>query len=110
MAWNRFRMKRVLLILPLLLSCEAGGSAEYTNEMKENFSTACFEATPRSMSKNQAIKYCQCSWKGVSTTIPIEDFLKLDRGEAMSPSSNLILRELVAKCGGRANDLQLPNQ
>ena len=110
MVWNRFRMKRVLLILPLLLSCEAGGSAEYTNEMKENFSTACFEATPRSMSKSQAIKYCQCSWKGVSTTIPIEDFLKLDRGEAMSPSSNLILRELVAKCGGRPNDLQLKNQ
>ena len=103
-------MKKVLLILPFLLSCEAGRSAEYSNEMKESFSTNCFEATPRSMSKNQAIKYCQCSWEGISTTIPIEDFLELDRGEAMSPSSNLIFRELVAKCGGRANDLQLPNQ
>ena len=103
-------MKRVLLVLPFLMSCEAGGPAEYSNEMKESFSTNCFEATPRSMSKNQAIKYCQCSWEGISTTIPTEDFLKLDRGEAMSPSSNLILRELVAKCGGRANDLQLRNQ
>ena len=58
----------------------------------------------------QAIKYCQCTWEGVSTTIPIEDFLKFERDEAMSPSSNLVLRELVAKCGGRANDLQLLNQ
>ncbi len=103
-------MKRVLLILPLLLFCGAGRSAEYSNEIKESFSTACFEATPRSMSKNQAIKYCQCTWEGISTTIPIEDFLKFERDEAMSPNSDLILRELVAKCGGRANDLQLPNQ
>jgi len=110
MAWNRFRMKRILLILPLLLSCGAGRSAEYSNEIKENFTAGCIEATPRKLSKNQAIKYCQCTWEGVSTTIPIEDFLKFERGEAMSPSSNLVLRELVAKCGGRANDLQLPNQ
>ena len=105
-----FRMKRLLLILPLLLFCGAGRSAEYSNEIKENFTEGCIEATPRKLSKNQAIKYCQCTWEGVSTSIPIEDFLKFERGEAMSPSSNFILRELVAKCGGRANDLQLLNQ
>ena len=99
-----------LLILPLLFSCGAGYSAEYSNEIKENFTASCIETTPKSLSKKQAIKYCQCGWEGVSTTIPIEDFLKFERDEAMSPNSDLILRELVAKCGGRANDLQLPNQ
>ena len=62
MEWNRFPMKRVLLILPLLLSCGAKSSAEYSNEIKENFTAGCIEATPRSLSKNQAIKYCQCTW------------------------------------------------
>jgi len=109
MAWNRFRMKRLLLLLPLLLSSGAGCSAEYSNERKENFTAACIEATPKSLSKKKAIKYCQCTWDGMSTAIPMEDFLKLGRGEAMSPSSNLILRDLVTKCGGRANNLQLPN-
>ena len=88
-----------LLILPLLFSCGAGYSAEYSNEIKENFTASCIETKPKSLSKKQAIKYCQCGWEGISTTIPIEDFLKLDRGEAMSPSSNIILRELVVKCG-----------
>ena len=99
MAWNRFRMKGLLLFLPLLLSSGAGRSAEYSNEIKENFIAGCIEETPKKLSKNEAIKYCQCGWEGVSTTIPIEDFLKFERGEAMSPSSNIILRELVVKCG-----------
>ena len=104
-----FRLKRRLLILPLLLFCGAGRSAEYSNEEKEGFTDACIRATPRSMRINAAIKYCQCAWVGTSTKLPYEDFLKLDRGEAMSPNSNLILKDLITKCGGRANDLQLPN-
>ena len=103
-------MKRLLFLLPLLLFCGVVRSAEYSNEMKENFATSCFEATPRSLSKNVAIKYCQCTWEGISKAIPLEDFLRLDKGEAMSPSSNSTLRKLIAKCGGNVNKLQLPNQ
>ena len=104
-----FRIKRFLLILPLLLFCGVGRSAQYSNEIKEVFTKACIGGTPRSIRINAATKYCQCVWVGTSTKIPYEDFLKLDRGEAMSPSSNLIMKDLIAKCGGRANDLQLLN-
>ena len=101
---------RYLLLLPLLLSCGVERSPQYSDEMKGNFLSACVPAANGNMSKNEAIKYCQCTWEGVSTTIPIEDFLKLDREEAMSPNSNVILKKLVTKCGGRANALQLPSQ
>ena len=104
-----FRIKRFLLILPLLLFCGVGRSAEYSNEVREVFTKACIGGTPRSIGINAATKYCQCVWVGTSTKIQYEDFLKLDSGEAMSPSSNLIMKDLIAKCGGRANDLQLLN-
>ena len=102
--------KLLLLLLPLFVSCGVGRSAGYTDEIKENFLAACIPAANRNLSKNQAINYCQCNWEDISITIPIEDFLKLDRGEAMSPSSNSKLKKLVTKCGGRANDLQLQDQ
>ena len=107
---NVENMKKLLLLVPLLLSCGVGRSAEYSKEIKENFLSACIPAANKNLSKNQAITYCQCTWEDISKTIPIEDFVKLERGEAMSPNSNSTLKKLVTKCGGRANDLQLQNQ
>ena len=103
-------MKTLLLLVPLLLFCGVARSAGYSNEIKENFLSACIPAADKNLSKNQAITYCQCTWEGISTAIPIEDFLKLDRGEAMTTNSNSTLKKLVTQCGGRANDLQLQNQ
>ena len=103
-------MKKLLLLVPLLLFCGVARSAGYSNEIKENFLSACIPAANKNLSKNQAITYCQCTWEGISTAIPIEDFSKLDRGEAMTHNSNSTLKKLVTKCGGRANDLQLQNQ
>jgi hypothetical protein len=102
-----------LLISSLLSSCSAVqegvkegiNSADYTEAMKASFMSGCQQAAEKERDAATAKKYCECTFERVSSTIPVEEYTKLDMGQEMSPEAKLSLNVAVTQCGGKASNL-----
>ena len=103
----------ILLILPILSSCsevkegfqEGLNSADYTDAMKVKFMAGCQPAAEKERDTETARKYCECTFDRVSSTIPIEDYTKLEIGQEMSPEANASLAVAITQCGGNPSNL-----
>ena len=102
-----------LLVVPLVSSCNAFqegveeglNSADYTEEMKTGFLAGCQQAAEKERDATTARNYCECTFDRISSTIPVEEYTKLDMGQEMSAEAKEKLNVAVTQCGGNANSL-----
>jgi hypothetical protein len=102
-----------LLIVPLVSSCNAFqegfeeglNSADYTEEMKTSFIAGCQQAAEKERDVTSARNYCECTFDRISSTIPVEEYTKLDMGQEMSAEAKEKLNVAVTQCGGSASAL-----
>jgi hypothetical protein len=52
-----------------------------------------------------ARKYCDCAFDRISSTIPLDQFVKLDSGEPVRDETTTALKVAVTQCGGSASKL-----
>ena len=73
--------------------------------MKTNFIAGCQQAAAQERDAATAKNYCECTFDRISSTIPVEEYTKLDMGKEMSTEAKASLNVAVTQCGGDASAL-----
>lgn len=72
----------------------------YNEEMKKNYMQACVAAAVNGLTEDKARSYCECTFDKVSSTIPVDEWVKFDSGETIKEETRTSLRVAVSECGG----------
>lgn len=73
--------------------------------MKTNFMAQCSAEAMKKVSPDEARKYCECAYGRISSTIPVDEWTKLDSGEDVRPETTTALKVAITQCGGRGANL-----
>ena len=84
---------------------EGMNQADYTDAIKANFMSQCTADATQRVGADAARKYCDCAFDRISSTIPLDQFVKLDSGEPVRDETTSALKVAVTQCGGSANNL-----
>jgi outer membrane murein-binding lipoprotein Lpp len=84
---------------------EGMNQSDYTDAMKTNFMAQCSAEAVKNVSAEVARKYCECAFDRISSTIPVDEWTKLDAGETVREETSTALKVAVTQCGGSAANL-----
>ena len=84
---------------------EGMNQANYTDQMKTGFVSACIQSAEKNLTQERAKSYCECSYDRISSTVPVDEFVKFDSGETISDQTRTALKVAIAQCGGEASRL-----
>jgi hypothetical protein len=84
---------------------EGANQAGYTEAMKANFMAQCSAEAVKKVSPEVARKYCECAYERISSTIPVDEWTKLDSGETVRAETTTALKVAITQCGGSAANL-----
>lgn len=81
-------------------------SADYTDAMREAFTSACTEGAAEKLGDQKAAaKYCECTFEKISETIPVEEYVKYDLGKDVKEETRTQFNVAVTQCGGDASKI-----
>lgn len=84
---------------------EGINQGDYTDEMKANYNQTCVAAAIKFQSSEEAKKYCECTFDRISSTVPVDEFVKLDTGDTVKNETTSSFKVAVAQCGGDASKI-----
>lgn len=79
---------------------EGVNQSDYTDSMKANYLASCNAEAVKNVSAEQARTYCECTFERISSTIPVDEWVKFDTGEPVQPETSSSLKVAIAQCGG----------